>query len=100
MPDSNKNGEGSGLNRRSFLKSAGVAVAGGTLGAGMTLGPEPAAAAAGVPATITVFRCPIDALEFNTFADLQSHFAEAHPGAGPEGGQDKGPPSRPGPRCS
>jgi hypothetical protein len=29
--------EETGLNRRNFLKSAGVAVAGGTLGAGMNL---------------------------------------------------------------
>jgi len=78
---SNRKGEGGGLNRRSFIKSAGAAVAGGTLGAGMTLSPETAAAAEAVPATITVFRCPIDALEFNTFADLKSHFASAHPGA-------------------
>ncbi|MDR0841903.1 MAG: twin-arginine translocation signal domain-containing protein, partial [Acidobacteriota bacterium] len=29
--------EGSGLNRRSFLKNAGVAVAGGTIGASLTM---------------------------------------------------------------
>ena len=81
MADLDKNKEGNGLNRRSFLKSAGVAVAGGTLGAGVNLAPEAAAAAPAVPATITVFRCPIDALNFNTFADLKSHFAEAHPEA-------------------
>jgi aerobic-type carbon monoxide dehydrogenase small subunit (CoxS/CutS family) len=85
MPDKQRKEE-SGLNRRNFLKSAGVVVAGGTLGAGMTLAPGlaatgAAAAAGAVPATITVFRCPIDGLEFNTFADLKSHFAEAHPGA-------------------
>ncbi len=43
----NKN-EGGGLNRRNFLKSAGAAVAGGTLSAGLTLSPGPADAA--VPA--------------------------------------------------
>jgi aerobic-type carbon monoxide dehydrogenase small subunit (CoxS/CutS family) len=38
MPDEEtNNGEGSGINRRSFLKSAGVAVTGSTLGAGLTL---------------------------------------------------------------
>ena len=78
--------EGMGINRRNFLKNAGVAVAGGTLGAGMNLTSEAAAAAPAVPApvipaTITVFRCPIDALNFNTFADLKSHFASAHPEA-------------------
>jgi len=86
MADLDKNKEGNGFNRRSFLKSAGVAVAGGTLGAGVSLSTEAAAAAPavpapGIPATITVFRCPIDALNFNTFADLKSHFAEAHPEA-------------------
>ena len=38
MPDDeNNNGEGSGINRRNFLKSAGVVVTGSTLGAGLTL---------------------------------------------------------------
>jgi len=46
MPDDDtKNGEGSGLNRRNFLKSAGVVVTGTTLAAGMTLAPETAEAA-------------------------------------------------------
>ncbi len=46
MPDDEtKNGEGSGLNRRNFLKSAGVVVTGSTLGAGLTI-----AAATGAPA--------------------------------------------------
>ena len=35
-----KNGEGTGLNRRNFLKSAGVVVAGGTLGAGLMPAPR------------------------------------------------------------
>ena len=44
--------EGSGLNRRNFLKSAGVAVAGGTLGAGMTMtAPQSAVAAAAAQAS-------------------------------------------------
>ena len=43
--NTNKN-EGSGLNRRNFLKSAGAVVAGGTLGAGLTLSSEEAVAAA------------------------------------------------------
>jgi aerobic-type carbon monoxide dehydrogenase small subunit (CoxS/CutS family) len=38
MPDEEiNNGEGSGINRRNFLKSAGVVVTGSTLGAGLTL---------------------------------------------------------------
>lgn len=46
MPDDDiKNGEGSGLNRRNFLKSAGVVVTGTTLAAGMTLAPTAAEAA-------------------------------------------------------
>ena len=48
--------EGSGLNRRSFLKSAGVAVAGGTLGAGMAVTtPQATAGITGVfPAALAV----------------------------------------------
>jgi aerobic-type carbon monoxide dehydrogenase small subunit (CoxS/CutS family) len=83
MPDEEVNkSDGGGLNRRSFLKSAGVAVAGGTLGAGLTLTPEKAVAVeVGAPTTITSFRCPIDGKDFSTFAALQNHFAEAHPSA-------------------
>jgi aerobic-type carbon monoxide dehydrogenase small subunit (CoxS/CutS family) len=77
--------EGSGLNRRNFIKSAGVAVAGGTLGAGLKLTPEAAAAASAAveaaPTTITSFRCPIDSKDFGTFGQLKEHFAAAHPGA-------------------
>jgi aerobic-type carbon monoxide dehydrogenase small subunit (CoxS/CutS family) len=76
------NHEGSGLNRRNFLKSAGIAVAGGAAaGAGLTLTTVNAAAAAAVPSAITNFRCPIDAKDFNTFEALQAHFKEAHPNA-------------------
>lgn len=76
----NHNGESTGLNRRDFLKSAGVVVAGGTLGATLLPGPEtlPAAPA---PTTLTSFRCPIDGKEFNTYSGLQQHYAAAHPGA-------------------
>jgi aerobic-type carbon monoxide dehydrogenase small subunit (CoxS/CutS family) len=73
--------EGGGLNRRNFLKSAGVAVAGGTLAAGMKFTPEAAAADPFVPTTVTNFRCPIDGRDFATFGELRSHFSEAHPGA-------------------
>jgi aerobic-type carbon monoxide dehydrogenase small subunit (CoxS/CutS family) len=74
--------EGGGLNRRSFLKSAGVAVAGGTLGAGLALTPKSAEAAGPVPpATITDFRCPIDGKQFNDLNALKSHYAKEHTGA-------------------
>jgi len=82
MADEEKNtNEGSGLNRRDFLKSAGVAVAGGTLGAGLALTPNAAAAAGAVQSTITDYRCTIDGNNFSTLADLQSHYASAHPAA-------------------
>ena len=77
---SNQNSEGSGLNRRNFLKSAGVVIAGGTMGAGLTVATEAAVAAASAPTTLTNFRCPICAKDFNTFDALQRHFAAAHPG--------------------
>ena len=78
----NNNG-GSGLNRRSFLKSAGVTVAGSTLGAGLVLTTEQAAAAQepATPSTLTSFRCPVCSKDFGTFEQLQAHFREAHPGA-------------------
>jgi aerobic-type carbon monoxide dehydrogenase small subunit (CoxS/CutS family) len=48
--DNNYNIEGNGLNRRNFLKGAGVVVAGGSLGAGLTLVAENATAAEKAPA--------------------------------------------------
>jgi len=75
--------EGNGLNRRSFLKSAGVAVAGGTLGAGLAMTGPQAAAAAAVAAqatTITNFQCPLCGNVFSSFEMLRSHFAAEHPG--------------------
>jgi aerobic-type carbon monoxide dehydrogenase small subunit (CoxS/CutS family) len=83
MPDAENNkSDGGGLNRRSFLKNAGVAVAGGTLSAGLALTPEQAVAAQAVaPTTLTNFRCPICSKDSNSFAALKDHFAQAHPGA-------------------
>jgi aerobic-type carbon monoxide dehydrogenase small subunit (CoxS/CutS family) len=82
MPDDNNKNAGGGLNRRSFLKTTGVAVAGGTLGAGLTLTTRNAEAAGPVmPATITEYRCEIDGKVFNTMDQLQRHYAEAHAGA-------------------
>jgi xanthine dehydrogenase YagT iron-sulfur-binding subunit len=78
---SNKNSEGSGFNRRNFLKSAGMVVAGGTLASGLTLAADKAAGAEiAAPAAITNFRCPICAKDFNTYGNLKGHFAAAHPG--------------------
>jgi anaerobic selenocysteine-containing dehydrogenase len=78
------NNEGTGLNRRNFLKSAGVAVAGGTLGAGLTLPTEAAVAAAveATPTSITNFRCPICSKDFNTYqrCRTRSHRIECHRG--------------------
>ncbi|MBP1622362.1 MAG: hypothetical protein H6Q07_382 [Acidobacteria bacterium] len=74
--------EGSGINRRNFLKSAGVVVTGSTLAAGITLTAGPAqAAAAAIPTTLASFPCPICSKYFAAFADLKSHFASVHPGA-------------------
>ena len=73
--------EGGGLNRRNFLKSAGLAVTGTTLAAGMTLATEPAMVAAAIPTTLASFRCPLCSNNFATFANLQSHFTADHPGA-------------------
>ena len=76
--------EGGGLDRRNFLKSAGVIVTGSTLGAGMSLSPESAAAAQAVeavPTTISQFRCPVCGKNFGSFAELKNHFATEHPDA-------------------
>ncbi len=79
--EENSKGEGSGINRRNFLKSASVVVAGGTLASGLTLAAGKATAAEiAAPATITHFRCPICAKDFSTYGGLKSHFTAAHPG--------------------
>jgi len=79
------NNEGRGINRRNFLKSAGVVVTGSTLAAGLTLAPDPAKAAVAaeeaVPTTLTQFRCPVCARNFTTYGELKNHFAAAHAGA-------------------
>ena len=71
--------EGGGLNRRNFLKSAGVVVTGSTLGAGMTLTTGSAIAAESISTTLTHFRCPLCNLDSSTFAELKNHFATEHP---------------------
>ena len=73
-----------GINRRNFLKNAGVVITGSTLAAGLTLAPESMKAAEAiqaVPTTLTQFRCPICGKNLATFAELKNHFATAHPGA-------------------
>jgi aerobic-type carbon monoxide dehydrogenase small subunit (CoxS/CutS family) len=73
-----------GINRRNFLKNAGVAITGSTLAAGLTLAPESMKAAEAieaVPTTLTQFRCPICGKNFATYAELKNHFATAHPDA-------------------
>ena len=82
--ETNNKSEGGGLDRRNFLKSAGVIVTGSTLGAGISLAPETAAAAQvveSVPTTITQFRCPVCGKNSGSYADLQHHFNTEHPDA-------------------
>jgi aerobic-type carbon monoxide dehydrogenase small subunit (CoxS/CutS family) len=81
MADENTLNEGTGFNRRNFLKSAGAAVAGGTLGAGLNLTAEAQAVEPMAPTTLTSFRCPICARDFALFGELKKHFADAHPGS-------------------
>jgi len=72
--------EGAGINRRNFLKNAGLVVTGSTLSAGITLTNGTAQAAEAGPTTLTQFRCPVCSKDFSSFAELRSHFASAHPG--------------------
>jgi aerobic-type carbon monoxide dehydrogenase small subunit (CoxS/CutS family) len=76
--------EARGINRRNFLKSAGVVVTGSTLPAGLTLAPESVKAAEAIeaiPTTLTQFRCPICGRNFAAFAEPKKNFAAAHPDA-------------------
>jgi xanthine dehydrogenase YagT iron-sulfur-binding subunit len=71
------------VDRRSFLKNAGVIIGGGAIGAaGIALRPEMALAAdavKSVPKTVTQFRCPICNKDFASFAELKQHFKTDHP---------------------
>ena len=75
--------EKNNINRRSFLKNAGVIIGGGAIGAaGMTMRPEMAQAASAVksvPKTVTQFRCPLCSKNFSNFAELKNHFKADHP---------------------
>jgi anaerobic selenocysteine-containing dehydrogenase len=68
----------SNIDRRSFLKNAGVIIGGGAIGAaGIALRPEMALAAdavKSVPRTVTQFRCPMCNKDFASFAELKQHF--------------------------
>jgi aerobic-type carbon monoxide dehydrogenase small subunit (CoxS/CutS family) len=72
--------EGVGLDRRNFLKNAGVVVTGSTLAAGITLTTGSAKATEISSTTITQFRCPVCSKDFSAFAELKNHFAMVHPG--------------------
>ncbi len=71
------------IDRRSFLKNAGVIIGGGAVGAaGVALRPEMALAATAVksvPRTVTQFRCPVCNKDFSSFAELKQHFKTDHP---------------------
>ena len=71
------------IDRRSFLKNAGVIIGGSAIGAaGMTLRPEmvkAAEAVKAVPHTVTQFRCPVCGKNFSSFAELKNHFKADHP---------------------
>ncbi len=73
----------SNVNRRNFLKNAGVILGGSALGAaGVTLRPEitqAAEAVKGIPKTISQFRCPVCGSNFSTFGELKAHFKTDHP---------------------
>ncbi len=52
------------------------------MASGLTLMPDKAAAAESAnPSTLANFRCPLCSRDFNSFAELKSHFASAHPGS-------------------
>jgi len=73
------------ISRREFLRDAGLVVGGAAIGSTVLL----AACEEGevttetvtttVTETVSKFVCPIDGMEFDTLAELQAHFAAAHP---------------------
>ena len=80
MADEENNNGDSRINRRNFIKNAGVVVAGGTLGTSLPVvaATQPAAQA---PKIEIKFRCPLDNKDFSSSAALKSHFSTAHPGS-------------------
>ena len=72
------------VNRRNFLKNAGIIATASALGACATLRPEmeqAAEAVEAVPTTLTQFRCPVCNKNYGSFADLKNHFGSDHPDA-------------------
>jgi aerobic carbon-monoxide dehydrogenase small subunit len=77
-----------GLSRREFLKDAGLVVGGATIGSmtflsscskGTTSTVTTTTTAPPVTTTLSKYIDPIDGTEWPTLADLQAHFAAAHP---------------------
>jgi len=71
LPEEKKK-EAGGISRRQFLAGTGLVIGGAAIGAGITY---PL-----VPGKVEVIKyvCPIDQMEFSTFAELQAHFAVVH----------------------
>jgi aerobic-type carbon monoxide dehydrogenase small subunit (CoxS/CutS family) len=66
------------ISRRDFLRDAVFTVGGVAIGSGTVLsayGPKESVETK----TVSRYICPIDSMEFSTFADLQAHFAAEHP---------------------
>jgi len=91
MTEKKKNGSG-GKTRREFLKDASLLVGGTAIGSTVLLaacgGGETTKTVTAGGATVTTtqqtsrFVCPIDSMEFDTLAELQAHYATAHPAEG------------------
>ncbi len=76
MSEEDRKEETGGISRREFLRDTGFVVGGVAIGSGVllaTYGPKEAVD------TVTKYVCPIDSMDFSTFAELQAHFAAAHP---------------------
>lgn len=74
----NKKEERGKISRRDFLKDAGLIVGGAVIGS-TTLLAACGSKEAVETKTVTKYVCPIDQVEFSAFAELQAHFAVAHP---------------------
>src|SRR5512140_1448360 len=81
MADEQSNGGANKVNRRNFIKNAGVVVAGGTLGASLPVVAATPTATQAPKVVEAHFRCPLDSKDFSNFAALKSHFSTAHPGS-------------------
>jgi len=84
MTEKEKKKEVGEITRREFLKDTGFIAGGAAIGSTVLLAacaPEEVVTTETVTTTVTVtkFVCPIDSMEFSTFAELQTHFEAAHP---------------------